>query len=206
LTNVGMCMRALANDPSNVLRLREALERTLRDANRASQVVTRLRALFSGGDKKIEPVDLNDATREVIALSASDLARSGIRLRTELAKDVPVVEGDRVQLQQVVLNLIRNASDAMSTVDASPRDLVIRTVYADAEGVRLAVQDSGPGIRHEDLERVFNAFYSTKVGGLGIGLAVCRTIVESHGGKIWATMGVPNGAVFQFVLPSAVQE
>jgi signal transduction histidine kinase len=162
-----------------------------------------LRALFSKKDATTESVDLNEATREVIALSLSELQRSRVILRAELADDLPPVTGDRVQLQQVILNLLRNASDAMSGVDDRPRQLVIRTERDEDDRVRLTVQDTGLGFEPQAVGRLFEAFYTTKNGGLGIGLSVSRSIIESHHGRLWAAPNDGPGATFSFSIPRA---
>ena len=201
LTNASTGLRMLAADPPNVEGARETARRTIRDGNRAHEVIKRLRALFSKKDLTIESVDLNEATREVIALSLSEFQRNGVIWQAELADDLPLVRCDRVQLQQVILNLLRNALDAMSAVDDRLKQLTVRTAMSEPDQVTLAVQDSGPGVDPANLERIFDAFYSTKPGGLGMGLSVCRAIVEAHSGKLWATTGTPHGAIFQLTLP-----
>jgi signal transduction histidine kinase len=188
-------------DPPNVDGARETARRTIRDANRASEVITRLRALFSKKNAAIEAVDLNDAAREVIALSLSELQRHRVILRAELADDLPPVTGDRVQLQQVILNLLRNAADAMSTVDDRPRELLIRTERDESDQVRLSVKDAGVGFDPQTVNRLFDAFYTTKNDGMGIGLSVSRSIVESHDGHLWATPSDGPGATFSFSIP-----
>jgi PAS domain S-box-containing protein len=202
VTNAGTCMRMLAADPPNVEGARETARRTIRDGNRASEVITRLRALYSKKDPLPESVDLNEATREVIALSLSELQSSQVTLRLELADDLPLVRGDRVQLQQVILNLVLNASDAMSGVDDRPRQLVIRT-ERERGRARLTVQDVGVGIEAHGVEKLFEPFYTTKSGGMGIGLSVSRSIVESHHGRLWATANDGPGAAFSFSIPRA---
>jgi signal transduction histidine kinase len=191
----------LAADPPNVEGARETARRTIRDANRASDVITRLRALFTKKDTATELVDLNEATREVIALSSSELQRSHVILRLELADDLPAVTGDRVQLQQVILNLLRNAVDSMNGIDDHPRKLVIRTERDECDGVRLTVQDAGVGFEPQAVNRLFEAFYSTRSGGMGIGLSVSRSIIESHHGRLWAALNDGPGATFSFVIP-----
>ena len=186
ITNASTCLRMLNGDPPNVDGARETVRRTLRDGNRASDVITRLRALFSKKEFTTEPLDLNEATREVIALSLSDLQRNQVILRSELAEDLPPVMGDRIQLQQVTLNLLRNASDAMVSVDDRPRQLLIRTQREGDDRVRLSVQDAGTGVNPQDFERLFEAFYTTKSGGMGIGLSVSRSIIERHQ---WPSLG-----------------
>ncbi len=201
ITNASTCMRMLNAEPPNVDGARETTRRTIRDGNRASEVITRLRALFSKRASATEAVDLNDATREVIALSLSELQRGRIILREELSDDLPPVTGDRVQLQQVILNLVRNASDAMSAVNDRPRELLIRTERDDADRVCLSVQDTGVGFEPQAADRLFQAFYTTKDDGMGIGLSVSRSIIESHHGRLWATSNDGLGATFSFSIP-----
>ena len=202
VTNASTCMRMLAADPPNVEGARETARRTIRDGNRASEVITRLRALFSKKDTATECVNLNEAALEVITLSLADLQKNGVILRPELADDLPLVTGDRVQLQQVILNLVLNASDAMSDVDDRPRQLVIRTEPED-DRARLTVQDVGVGIEPYGVEKLFEPFYTTKSGGMGIGLSVSRSIIESHHGRLWAALNDGPGAAFSFSIPRA---
>jgi PAS domain S-box-containing protein len=201
ITNASTCLRMLAADPPNVDGARETARRTIRDGNRASDVITRLRALFSKKDATTESVDLNEAAREVIALSLSELQRNRVILRPELADDLPTVTGDRVQLQQVILNLLRNASDAMSCVDDRPRQLVIRTERDEGERARLTVRDTGVGFDPQGVNRLFEAFYTTKSDGMGVGLSVSRSIIESHHGRLWAAPNDGPGATFSFSIP-----
>jgi PAS domain S-box-containing protein len=201
VTNAGTCMRMLAADPPNVEGARETARRTIRDGNRASEVITRLRTLFGKKEATNEPVDLNDATRDVLALSLSELQKNRAILRPELADDLPLVTGDRVQLQQVILNLLRNASDAMSTIHDRPRDLLIRTEPDDNNRVRLSVSDVGIGFEPQAADRLFEAFYTTKNEGMGIGLSVSRSIIERHHGRLWATPNNGPGVTFSFSIP-----
>jgi C4-dicarboxylate-specific signal transduction histidine kinase len=201
ITNASTCLRMLAADPPNVDGARETARRTIRDGNRASDVITRLRALFSKKDSSTESVDLNEATREVIALSSTTLQKNKVILGLELADDLPFVTGDRVQLQQVIVNLLANASDAMSTVDDRPRKLLIKTEQDEGDGVRLTVQDAGAGFDPQTADRLFDAFYSTKHDGMGIGLSVSRSIIESHRGRLWAAPNDGPGATFSFSVP-----
>jgi C4-dicarboxylate-specific signal transduction histidine kinase len=203
ITNANTCLRMLAADPPNVDGARETARRTIRDGERASAVVTRLRALFTRKDTTIESVDLNEATREVIALSLSELQRNRAVLRSELASDLPLVAGDRVQLQQVIMNLVRNASDAMSGIDDRPRQLLIRTEPDENGQVRLSVQDAGVGFDPQVMDRLFDSFYTTKNDGMGIGLSVSRSIIASHHGRLWATLNEGPGATFSFSIPFA---
>ena len=201
VTNASTCLRMLAADPPNVDGARETARRTIRDGNRASDVITRLRALCSKKETTIESLDLNEAIREVIALSLSELQRNRVILRTELADDLPLITGDRVQLQQVVLNLLRNASDAMSAVDDRPRHMVITTEREEGDRVRLTVQDAGVGLDPQAMDRLFEAFYTTKNDGMGMGLSVSRSIIERHHGRLWAAPNDGPGATFSFSIP-----
>jgi PAS domain S-box-containing protein len=201
VTNASTCLRMLAAEPPNLDGARETARRTIRDGHRASEVVTRLRGLFTRKEVRAESVDLNAATREVIALTASELRRGSVVLREELADDLPTVTGDRVQLQQVILNLLLNAADAMSGVDDRPRELVVRTGGDEGE-VCVSVQDSGVGFAPEDHERLFEAFYTTKAQGMGIGLSVSRSVIERHSGRIWAVPNEGPGATFSFSVPA----
>src|SRR5882762_9336495 len=201
VTNAGTCLRMLTLDPPNVDGARETARRTIRDGNRASDVITRLRALFSKKHTLAERVHLNDAAREVIALSLSELQRNRVIVRSELADDLPLVTGDRVQLQQVILNLLRNASDAMNTVHDRPRELLIRTERDEGDRVLLSVKDAGVGFDPQTADKIFQAFYTTKNDGMGIGLSVSRSIIEQHGGRLWATLNDGPGATFSFSIP-----
>ena len=203
ITNANTCLRMLAADPPNVDGARETARRTIRDGDRAAAVITRLRALFSKKDATIESVDLNEATREVIALSLSELQRNRVILRSELADNLPPVAGDRVQLQQVILNLVRNASDAMSGVDDRSKQLLIRTEPDEGGQVRLSVHDAGVGFDPQVMDRLFDSFYTTKNDGMGIGLSVSRSIIASHHGRLWATLNEGPGATFSFSIPFA---
>ncbi len=202
VTNASTSLRMLAEDPPDVEGARETARRTIRDANRASEVIARLRALFAKGATSPGLLKLNEATHEVIALSAQELQRERITIRCELAPDLPAVPGDRVQLQQVVSNLLLNAQEALLDVVERPREITIRT-RRDAEGVLLAVTDSGVGFDGQDPERLFDAFYTTKSQGMGIGLSVSRSIIESHHGRLWAARNEGPGATFAFFLPIA---
>src|SRR5262249_39712182 len=195
------CLRMLAGDPPNIHGARKTAQRMIRDGNRASDVIKRLRALFSHKDITTESVDLNEAAREVIALSLNDLQRRRVILQTDFTRDLPSVSGDRVQLQQVILNLIMNAADAMSDVDDRPRRLTIGTEWHDAEEVRLYVSDAGVGFAPHDADKLFQAFYTTKSSGMGIGLSVSRAIIERHHGRLWAMPNERAGATFSFSIP-----
>ena len=203
ITNASTCLRMLSAEPPDVDGARKTVNRTIRDGNRASEVIGRLRALFGKKESITELVDLNDATREVIALSSSELRRSRVVLCVELAEELPAVLADRVQLQQVILNLLLNASEAMSHVEDRPRQLVIKTERDGASHARLSVQDVGVGFAPEAISSLFEAFYTTKSSGMGIGLSISRSIIESHRGRLWAALNDGPGATFSFSIPCA---
>jgi C4-dicarboxylate-specific signal transduction histidine kinase len=201
ITNANTCLRMLGADPPDVDGARETARRTIRDGNRASEVIVRLRALFTKKESTTELVDLNEATREVIALSSSNLQRNRVVLRQQLADDLPAVVGDRVQLQQVILNLLLNACDAMSDIDDRSRQLTISTAGSDSDQVRVVVRDAGVGLYPGTVDKLFEAFYTTKQSGMGIGLSVSRSIIERHQGRIWAAQNDGPGATFSFSIP-----
>jgi len=200
ITNASTCFRMLKSDPPNIDGARETVQRTIRDGNRASDVITRLRTLFSKKQIEAEPLDLNEAAREVIALLSGELQRNSVVLKQELSDHLPTVQGDRVQLQQVILNLLRNASDAMSGIEDRPRQMVLRTEL-EGEHVRLSVQDSGVGFTPEVAGQMFESFYTTKSDGMGVGLSVSRAIIEANRGRLWATANDGPGATFVFSIP-----
>jgi PAS domain S-box-containing protein len=199
--NASTCLRMLDTDPANIEGARETARRTIRDGNRASEVVTRLRALFKRKEVAAESIDLNDAAREVIALSLSELRSNKIMVRHEFAENLPPVKGDRIQLQQVILNLLRNASDAMRDIDNRPRQLLIKTDSDDSKNVQLTVQDTGIGFAPDTADRLFESFYTTKDDGTGIGLSVSRSIIEAHRGRLWASANEGPGSSFAFSIP-----
>jgi C4-dicarboxylate-specific signal transduction histidine kinase len=201
ITNASTSLLMLAEDPPDVDGALESAQRTIRDANRASEVIARLRALFKKTSIASESLDLNEATREVLALSVSELQRAQVIVRTELADDLPPVKGDRVQLQQVVLNLVLNAAEAMSAIEDRPRQLVVRTERDEGDHVRLTVRDSGPGFDPQSSNRLFDTFYTTKREGMGIGLSISRSIIERHQGRLWAAGHDGPGATFAFSIP-----
>jgi signal transduction histidine kinase len=151
-------------------------------------------------------VEVNAAIREVVAFTRGETVKSGISVQLQLAESLPAVQGDRVQLQQVILNLLINAVEAMSGMSGGSRELLISTRRSESEGVLVAVRDSGPGLAPESADRLFESFYTTKPGGLGMGLSICRSIIEAHQGRLWATANTPRGAVFQFTLPTSDAE
>jgi C4-dicarboxylate-specific signal transduction histidine kinase len=203
ITNANTCLRMLAADPPDVDGARETARRTIRDGNRASEMIARLRAMFSKKESTTEPVDLNEAIREVIALSSSELQRNRVVIQAELADDLPTITGDRIQLQQVIVNLLRNASDAMVDVHDRPRQLLIRTEREDGGGVRANVRDVGVGVDPQAMDKMFDAFYTTKTDGMGIGLSVSRSIVERHHGRLWVERNDDGpGATFSVSIPA----
>jgi C4-dicarboxylate-specific signal transduction histidine kinase len=199
--NASTCLRMLAADPPDVEGARETARLTVRDGKRASDVVTGLRVLFSGGEPVTGQVDLNQATRDVLALVSSELRQNLVVLQLELLDRLRPVNADRVQIQQVILNLIVNALDAMRGVEGRQRRLVIRTDHEEGE-VRFSVQDAGTGISPQVVHRLFEPFYTTKLKGMGVGLAVSRSIVRDHGGRLWAASNDGPGATFSFCLPA----
>jgi PAS domain S-box-containing protein len=206
INNANTCLRMLSSDPPNIDGALETARRTIRDGNRASDVIQRLRALFSKTDMATEGLDLNEISREVIALSFGELQRSGVILRQEFAENLPLVAGDRVQLQQVVLNLLMNAVEAMSGVNDRPKLLTIKTELEEGEQVRLTVQDAGEGFGSLGADKVFEAFYTTKSSGMGIGLSVSKSIIESHRGRLWAASNEGPGVSFSFSIPRVPED
>ncbi len=200
ITNASTCLRMLKSDPPNIEGARETAQRTIRDGNRASDVVTRLRTLYSKKQIEVEPLDLNEAAREVIALVSGELQRNNVIVTNEFSDHLPPVHGDRVQLQQVILNLLRNASDAMSGIEDRPRQMALRTELEDGY-VRLSVRDSGVGFTPEIANQMFEPFYTTKPDGMGVGLSVSRSIIEANRGHLWASANDGPGATVAFSIP-----
>lgn len=201
VVNAGAALRWLAANPPNHSEVEKALSRILKDGNRAGDVIARTRALAKRLPQRNDGLDINDAIREVIALTRSEADSHRISLHSKLERDLPLVSGDRVQLQQVVLNLVVNAIQAMAGEAEGARELKISSRRSDTKGVLVAVEDTGPGLDPADLDRAFDAFYTTKSDGIGLGLAICRSIIEAHDGKLWASSNKPGGAIFQFSLP-----
>ena len=189
-----------STDPGEV---REALTCVVDDADRAGEILDRIRDHIKKAPPRKEHVDVNHAATDVIALAQGAIVKNGVSIQTRLTEGPSDVQADRIQLQQVILNLILNAVEAMGSIEEGVRELLITTKQHEAGGVVVAVRDSGPGINPEHLDRVFDAFYTTKSSGLGMGLSICRSIIEAHGGRLWADANEPRGAVFQFTLPSA---
>jgi PAS domain S-box-containing protein len=199
-------IRFLELNPPNLNEVREALECVVRDADRGKDIVGRIRNQIKRAPPRKELFGLNEAVSEVIFMVRSAIAKSGISVRTRLVDGLAPVQGDRVQLQQVLLNLILNAVEAMSSVEDGTRELSIRTEQSETDEVLVAVHDSGPGVDPINFERVFEPFYTTKTGGIGMGLAICQTVIRGHGGRLWMRANEPRGAVFQFMLPAARQD
>jgi PAS domain S-box-containing protein len=200
--NAHAALRFLAGDPPDMAEVTEALECVVKETYRAGDIIGRIRDQIKKAPPRMESVDLNDAIEEVIALVRGELSKNRVSVRTQLAQGLSPVHGDRVQLQQVMLNLILNAMEAMSGVADGVRELVISTESGQPSGLLVAVADSGPGVTSEDRERIFESFYTTKAGGVGIGLSICRSIIEAHGGRLWSDSHRPRGAVLSFTLPA----
>jgi PAS domain S-box-containing protein len=202
LINAQAAMRWLGNRQPDLDEVRQALGGVIESVGRAGDVIGRIRAVVAQAPPRTSRFDLNEAVSDVIALTRGEALKHGVSMQTRLATDLPAVEGDRVRLQQVILNLIMNAIEAMSGADDGPRELRLSTEPDAAGGVLVAVRDSGPGLDPQSEARLFEAFYTTKPEGMGMGLAICRSIVEEHGGRLWASANEPRGAVFQLTLPA----
>jgi C4-dicarboxylate-specific signal transduction histidine kinase len=195
--------RFLSAEPPNFHEVDDALSRIVKEGNRAGEVVGRIRALIKKAPPRRDAVAINDAILEVIALTRTEAANNSVSVRTQFAEDLPRVQGDRVQLQQVMLNLIVNAIQAMSGIGEGVRELQISIeTVPSAGGVRVGVRDTGPGLSPESLPLLFESFYTTKPDGMGMGLSICRSIIEAHGGRLWAATCEPRGALFQFTIPA----
>jgi C4-dicarboxylate-specific signal transduction histidine kinase len=200
-TNANAGLLWLAAEPPDLDEVRDAFDRILKAGKQAGEVISQIRAFIKRVPSRKDDFEINEAIREVLALTHGELAKNGISLQTQLASGLPLVEGDRVQLQQVILNLTVNAVEAMVEVSEGSRDLLISTSF-DTRDVIVTVQDSGPGVKPEDLARLFDPFYTTKPTGMGMGLSICRSITEAHGGRLWATANIPQGASFHLSLPA----
>jgi two-component system, LuxR family, sensor kinase FixL len=203
VTNGNACLRWLAGQVPNLEEARQALGRIIKDGNRASQVIGRIRALVKKTAPRKDWFNINEVILEVIALARSEVRRNHVSLRSQLSEHLPLVVGDRIQLQQVILNLITNGIEAMRGVSEGSRDLLISSGRFESNGVLVLVRDSGIGLDSVNLDHLFDSFYTTKPDGMGMGLAISRSIIEAHGGRLWATPNAPQGAVFQFTLPPA---
>ena len=204
VTDANTCLRWLNREPPDVEEAREAASRVVKDAARAAEIISRTRLLFKKGTPQWELVDLNEIIREMAALMRSEVMRHSISVRTELAEDIPRITGDRVQLQQVLMNLMINGIDAMKDGDGT-RELAILSQRAENEQLLVSISDTGVGLPAEQVDQIFNAFFTTKPHGTGMGLRISRSIIESHGGRLWAADNSPRGASFHFTLPTKVE-
>ena len=202
VTNGQVCLRLLALETPRPDDVRATVERIVKDANRASQVIQRIRALAKRSEPQMTSLDINDVIREAILLVHREVLSHGVSLRTELASGLPPLLGDRVQLQQVVINLLMNGVEAMASITDRPREIVIRSQLHEAGQVLVAVLDSGIGIDSETAERLFSAFFTTKPSGMGMGLSISRSIIRAHGGRLWVSPNPDHGAAFQFTVPT----
>ena len=204
VTNANTCLRWLAGDNPNLEEARAAAMRIVKDGTRAAEIISRIRLLFKKGTPEWELVDVNEVIREMIVLLRVEATRYSISIRTELTADLPQVMGDRVQLQQVFMNLMLNGIEAMKDVDGT-RELAIKSQREGNDHIRMSVSDTGVGLPAQQKDQIFNAFFTTKVQGTGMGLSISRTIVESHGGRLWAAHNSPRGASFYLSLPIKVE-
>jgi signal transduction histidine kinase len=200
--NAGACLSWLDRGTPDLDAVRRSVEWIIDDGNRASEVIRRVRGLAKKTDLEKVPLDVNDVVWEVIALMQRELISHRASLQMELAPALPMVLGDRVQLQQVIINLVMNGVEAMQSVTDRPRELMIRSRQDETHQVLVSVTDCGVGISAENADRLFNAFFTTKSSGMGMGLSICRSLVEAHGGRLWATANVPHGTTFQLTLPA----
>ncbi|WFU82425.1 ATP-binding protein [Bradyrhizobium sp. CIAT3101] len=200
--NVIAALHFLNRDPPDLQEVREALAAAVKDADRVSTIVGRMRALMQKGSPRLDPVDINEALQEVIELTRGEALKNGVVVESQLAQGLPVIAGDRVQLQQVALNLILNAVQAMGAVGEGARQMLITSRQTDLNDLYVGVRDTGPGLSPETVSRLFEPFYTTKPNGMGMGLTICRSIVEAHGGRLWVSAGQPRGALFQFAIPA----
>jgi C4-dicarboxylate-specific signal transduction histidine kinase len=203
LTNAGTAARWLDRQPPDLEKTRQSIDRMISDGRRAADIVSRIRDFSKKTPVSKEDLDINGAIVEIMILSRAAISEHGILVKMQLSEGLPLIVGDRIQLQQVILNLIMNAIEAMSETSGEARLLLISTSAAGSDGVRVAISDSGPGLPREAPERIFDAFFTTKSTGLGMGLSICRSIVEAHGGRLSAAANQPRGAVFCILLPIA---
>jgi PAS domain S-box-containing protein len=206
LTNAETAIRWLGHQPPNLEKAKPSIERVINEGKRAADIVSRIRDLFKKVPVRKEKLGINEIILGVLGLTRVPMSEHDVRSKMQLSEGLPPVSGDRVQLQQVILNLTMNAIEAMGEVSGRSRELLIRTGNAEPGGVLVTVSDSGPGLPPAKPEQIFNAFYTTKASGLGMGLSICRSIVEAHGGRLWATPNQPYGAVFHMMLPVAARE
>jgi C4-dicarboxylate-specific signal transduction histidine kinase len=205
VTNAHAALRLLVAQPPHLDLASQALDDIIKDGRRVSEVIDRIRALIKKKPTQTDVVDINEVVMDTIALTRGEILKNGVSMQTGLADDLPPISADRIQLQQVILNLVLNAVEAMSDAGEGPRELHVETGKNRDDAILLAVRDSGPLLKSESLDRFFDAFYSTKANGMGIGLSICRSIVEAHGGRIWATGNAPRGTVLHIILPAAGQ-
>jgi C4-dicarboxylate-specific signal transduction histidine kinase len=199
-------MRFLEMSPPNLDEVRDALACVVRDSDRAKDIVDGMRDHIKKAPARSEPFDLNRAIHEVIVMVQSAISKNGVLVRTRLMEGLTPVRADRVQVQQVFVNLVLNAIEAMNSIEEGARELSITTKRSETMDILVAVQDSGPGVDPEHLERVFAPFYTTKANGIGMGLSICRSIIAAHGGRLWAEVNQPRGTVFQFTLPASQED
>jgi signal transduction histidine kinase len=202
VANANAARRMLGDGKANLGEAREAIEDIIHDAHRASDVVSRIRTMLRKGAHSTEPLAINEVIEEVVAIVRNDLVGKKVSLKIELAEGLPKVEADRVEMQQVILNLMMNAVQAMSRVEDRDRSLLVQTARDESGGVLIEVNDSGVGIASEHLAHIFEAFYTTRPEGMGMGLSICRTIIEAHGGRLWAESNGGRGATLRFTLPA----
>jgi C4-dicarboxylate-specific signal transduction histidine kinase len=202
VTHAQAALHWLAADPPDLEEVQQTLDRIVKNGNRAGEIIRQMRALIKKTAPRKDRLDINEALREAVALTHGEAIRNGVSVRMQLAEGLPPIAIDRVQLQQVILNLIINAIEAMSCVDEAPRDLALSTETIEADAVQVTVRDSGPGLAPAVMAHLFDAFHTTKANGLGLGLSICRSIIEAQGGKLWASANAPRGAIFQFTLPA----
>jgi PAS domain S-box-containing protein len=203
ITNAETGLLWLKAESPNIQEAVGAFSRVVRDGRRASDIVNRIRALVKKAPLQKDMLNINEAIHEIVGLTHNEAAKNGVLVQTQLGDVLPPVRGDRVQLQQVILNLVVNAVEAIRSHEAGPREIRIETARTESDDIMISVRDTGPGLDPAVIDRIFNAFYTTKAEGLGLGLSICRSIIDAHGGKLWATAGVPQGAVFQFTLPGS---
>ena len=203
MTSANACKHWLANQPPNIEKVGQAVDRIAKDANRAGEVIGRVRNLVRRTPPRMVSLNINEVIQEVAALTEAEINKKQISFRAQLAGNIPLVRGDRIQLQQVILNLIINAIEAIATAGGVARDLFVCSAIEESGGILVAVRDSGVSVNPDKLDQVFEAFYTTKDGGMGMGLTICRSIIEAHGGRLWMTPNSPRGVLVQFILPSS---
>jgi C4-dicarboxylate-specific signal transduction histidine kinase len=201
VTSGDACLRWLAGQPPNLDKAKQSIERMVNDANRASEIIARVRKLAKGAPPEKDRLSINDAIEEILGLISGEIDQNGILIQRQLSDDLPQVLGDRIQLQQVVLNLVVNAMEALRSIEQGRRQLLVRSERRGLAEVLVTISDFGPGLDPGKLDNMFDAFYTTKRDGIGIGLTISRTIIEFHGGRIWAEPNSPQGATIQFTLP-----